>query len=204
MRSPFLILPAIVTFLCCCTGRPSQAPIVQEGKAWHIKTQIPYYDDRYTHDVHMWIEGDTLVDGLTCKRLYKHTCLRYGDDAGTLQVGYCRQDGDRYYQNGELLFDLGLQVGDTFVPRRGMPFVVKAVGDTTLTDGLRRRCLMVAECTEPERMFFRHDYWVEGIGSLQMGILTNDFISIGVMKRLLRCTHEGDTLYRYEEFSACK
>ena len=189
----------LLMLLCSCTGRPTLQPIAQEGKAWHIKTQIPYYDDRYTHDVHMWIAGDTVVDGLTCKRLYKHSRLRHGDDAGTLQVGYCRQEGDRYYQNGELLFDLGLQVGDTFVPRRGMPLVVKTVGDTTLTDGLPRKCLMVAECTDPERTLFRHDYWVEGIGSLQMGILTNDFISIGVMKRLLHHTHEGDTLYRYEE-----
>lgn len=173
-------------------------PIAQEGKVWHIKTQIPYYDNRYTHDVRMWIEGDTLVDGFLCKRLYKHTRLRYGNDEGTLQVGYCRQEGDRYYQNGELLFDLGLQVGDTFIPHRGMPLVVKAVGDTTLIDGMRRKWLMVAEKSEVEQEYYRHDYWVEGIGSLQMGILTNDFISIGVMKRLLHCSHEGEVLYSYE------
>lgn len=197
--SPLLILPVIARLLCSCTGTPMAQPIAQEGKAWHIKTQIPYYDDRYTHDVHMWIEGDTVVDGLACKRLYKHTRARYGTDEGTLQVGYCRQEGDRYYQNGELLFDLGLQEGDTFVPRRGMPLIVKAVGDTTLTDGTRRKYLMVAEKTDPERALYRHDYWVEGIGSLQMGILTNDFISIGVMKRLLHCIHEGDTVYSYGE-----
>ena len=184
--------------LCACTEQHAVAPIAQEGKEWHIKTQIPYYDDRYTHDVRMWIEGDTIVDGLTCKRLYKHTRLRYGNDEGTLQVSYCRQEGDKYYQNGELLFDLGLQVGDTFVPHRGMPLIVKAVGDTTLTDGLRRKYLMVAEKTEPERTSYRHDYWVEGIGSLQMGILTNDFISIGVMKRLLHCSHKGEEIYSYE------
>ena len=166
---------------------------------WHIKTQIPYYDDRYTHDVRMWIEGDTVVDGLVCKRLYKHTRARYGTDEGTLQVGYCRQEGDKYYQDGELMFDLGLQVGDTFMPRRGIPLIVRAVGDTTLDDGLRRRFLMVADKMEAEREFFRHDYWVEGIGSLQMGILTNDFIRIGVMRRLLHCIHEGDTVYSYEK-----
>ena len=69
MKFSLLILPVIATFLCSCTGRSITQPIAQEGKAWHIKTQIPYYDDRYTHDVHMWIEGDTLVDGLACKRL---------------------------------------------------------------------------------------------------------------------------------------
>ena len=69
-----------------------------------------------------------------CKRLYKHSRARYGTDEGTLQVGYCRQEGGKYYQDGELLFDLGLQVGDTFMPRRGMPLIVKAVGETTLTD----------------------------------------------------------------------
>ena len=194
-----LTLSITALMLFSCMARHTSSPIAQEGKAWHIKTQIPYYDDRYTHDVHMWIEGDTTVDGLACKKLYKHTRLRYSDEEGTLQVGYCRQEGERYYQNGELLFDLGLEVGDTFVPHRGMPLIVKAIGDTILTDGLRRKFLMVAEKAEPERTFYRHDYWVEGIGSLQMGILTNDFISIGVMKRLLHCTYDGDTLYCYKE-----
>lgn len=189
---------AVLILLCTCTGRPSHTPIAQEGKAWHIKTQIPYYDDRYLYDVRMWIEGDTVVDGLECKRLYKHSRARYGTDEGTLHVGYCRQEGDKYYQDGELLFDLGLQVGDTFMPQRGMPLVVKAVGDTTLTDGLRRKYLLVADATYPHHNTFRRDYWVEGIGSLQMGILTNDFIRIGVMRRLLNCTHDGDTLYQYK------
>ena len=196
--TPMLLITAIV-LLCTCNHKSTLQPIVQEGKMWHIKTQIPYYDDRYTHDVRMWIDGDTLVDGLVCKRLYKHSRARYGTDEGTLQVGYCRQEGGKYYQDGELLFDLDLQVGDTFMPHRGMPLIVKAVGDTTLTDGLRRKCLMVVDQMDAERDFYRHDYWVEGIGSLQMGILTNDFISIGVMKRLLHCTHEGDTLYSYSE-----
>ena len=194
-----LTLSLTALLLCACMARRTPALIAQEGKAWHIKTQIPYYDDRYTHDVHMWIEGDTIVEGLTCKKLYKHTRLRYSDEEGTLQVGYCRQEGERYYQNGELLFDLGLEVGDTFVPHRGMPLIVKAVGDTTLTDGLRRKYLMVVDKMDAERDFYRHDYWVEGIGSLQMGILTNDFIRIGVMRRMLYCTHEGDTIYNYEK-----
>lgn len=185
--------------LCACTGRPILQPIAQEGKMWHVKTQIPYYDDRYTHDVRMWIDGDTMVDGLACKRLYKHSRARYGNDEGTLVVGYCRQEGDRYYQDGELMFDLGLQVGDTFMPRRGMPLVVRAVGDTTLTDGLRRKCLLVADATCPHANTFRRDYWVEGIGSLQMGILSNDFIRIGVMRRLLHCTHKEDTIYSCKE-----
>lgn len=194
-----LMLSAISLLLFTCVGRKESTSIAQEGNVWHIKTQIPYYDDRYTHDVRMWIEGDTMVDGLVCKRLYKHTRLRSGDDEGTLLMGYCRQEGDKYYQNGELLFDFGLQVGDTFAPRRNITLVVKAVGDTTLTDGIRRKCLMVADAAYPGYDTFRRDYWVEGIGSLQMGILTNDFISIGVMKRLLHCTHEGDTVYRYGE-----
>ena len=195
------LLPLLVfsTLLGACMGRRPHAPIALEGRAWHVTTQIPYYDDRYTHDVRMWVGGDTMVDGLWCKQLYKHTRLRHGDDEGTLQVGYCRQEGDKYYQNGELLFDLGLQVGDTFVPRRGMPLVVKAVGDTTLADGIRRKYLKVVDAMEAERDLCRYDYWVEGIGSLQMGILTNDFISIGVMKRLYHCIHEGDTIYSYEK-----
>lgn len=195
----FFHLFTLVALLSACAGRQSHEAMALEGRMWYIKTQIPYYDNRYTHDVRMWIEGDTIVEGLRCKKLYKQTRLRYGNDEGTLQVGYCRQEGDKFYQNGELMFDFGLQVGDTFVPWRGMPLMVKAVGDTILADGMRRRWIMVVDKMDAERGLLRHDYWVEGIGSLQMGILTNDFISIGVMKRLLSCSYGEEVIYRYGE-----
>ena len=199
MRHHPFVVATLIMFLCSCMTKPTCIPIAQEGKAWHIKTQIPYYDDRYTHDVHMWIAGDTIVDDLTCKKLYKHTKLRYAEDEGTLQIGYCRQEGGKYFQNGELMFDFDLQVGDIFTPQRGMPLTVKAIGDTTLTDGIQRKYLMVVDAEHASTCYYRYDYWIEGIGSLQMGILSNDFISIGVMKRLLHCTHDEHDIYRWEK-----
>ena len=47
----------------------AQDPIAMDGKEWHIRAG--HYI--YFSDIHMWIDGDTIVDGMVCKKLYKHT-----------------------------------------------------------------------------------------------------------------------------------
>ena len=44
----------------------AQNPIVLEGKEWNIRT----HHHIYYFDIRMWIEGDTIVDDIACKKLY--------------------------------------------------------------------------------------------------------------------------------------
>lgn len=182
----------------------AQRSIAMESKAWRIMTRISggtekdYLDGRYTKTVRMWIEGDTIVDGTACKRLYTLTKEMWNEGRETLEVGYCRQDGDKYYQNGELMFDLSLQAGDVFVPEKGMPLTVKTVGDTILTDGVVRKYLLMVESPNEDITPYNSDYWVEGLGSLQMGIYSNDFSSDGMIKALQSCSYGGKIIYSRE------
>lgn len=172
----------------------AQDPIVTEGKEWHLDVS----SDLYSRDVRMWIEGDTVVDGVACKRFFTHTKQLWDGGQESLEVGYCRQDGDRYYQNGELMFDLGMQVGDTITFTAGTQYIVKAVGDTILSDGVTRRyqLMMMAEEIHDEVTPYNSDYWVEGIGSLSAGILTCHVFRDGFMSTLLGCSYKGQYLYR--------
>ena len=182
-------------------GSSALEPIALDSKEWNIKTTVPNADDGFVSDVHMWIEGDTVVDGMTCRKLYTQRTPRWEEGEETLEVGYCHQDGDRYYQNGRLMFDLGLQVGDTFYVsddhmEAGFGYIVTNVGDTVLQYyDTERRYVTISPINDLQYS----DIWLEGIGSLTMGILDNDFYySIGMMKELLSCSYGGEVFYDAE------
>ena len=183
---------------------PTLEPIDIEGKAWHIMTQISggaeedYLDGRYTKTVQMWIESDTVVDGTTCKKLYTLTEEEGDEGRETLEVGYCQQVDEKYYQNGELMFDFGMQVGDVMVTEMGTPLTVKSIGDTVLMDGVRRKYLLMVEDMDAEVTQYNSDYWVEGIGSLRKGIYSNDFSSDGQVWTLQRFSYGEKIIYSRE------
>ena len=168
----------------------AQEPIAMEGKEWTYRTQIPYMHDGLVSDVLMWIKGDTIVDGLKCKKLYTHTKELWDGGKETLEIGYCRQEGEKYYQNGKLMYDFSLQVGDVFEPLS--PLMVESVGDTILSDGITRKYLLM-------RLGYSYDYWIEGIGSLEMGILNNDMDMAGLDINLNSCTCDGLWIYKKTE-----
>ena len=172
----------------------AQDPIALDGKEWNIRAG--HYI--YFSDIHMWIDGDTIVDGMACKKLYKHTKQLWEGGEESLEIGYCRQDGDKYYQNGELMFDLGLQVGDTFVSDNSITYTVINVGNIVLKDGVPRKCLTVIDDPNAQPDIYNSDVWVEGVGSLSMGVFSNDFVSVGQVKTLLDCSHNGQRIYYHD------
>ena len=178
-----------------------------DGKKWHIRTQVPYIDDRYTNDVFMWIEGDTIVEDIRYKKLYKQTRNVKDSSMGTIEVGYCRQEGDKYYQDGKLMFDFGLGEGDMFATsteneEAGFFYTVVSIGDTLLLDGLPRKYMVIAPSYEGMIKSNHTDIWVEGIGSLSMGIFENDFYYMaGLKKELQCCSYNGIYIYKKKEES---
>lgn len=175
----------------------AQDPIAMDGKEWHIRAG--HYI--YFSDIHMWIDGDTIVDGMVCKKLYTHTKPLWEDGEERLEVGYCRQDGDKYYQNGKLMFDLGLQVGDTFALDNYITYMVINVGNIVLKDGVPRKCLTVIDDPNAQPDIYNSDVWIEGVGSLRMGVYSNDFVSAGQVKRLLDCSYNGQRIYYHDPIS---
>ena len=178
-----------------------------DGKKWHIRTQVPYIDDRNTNDVFMWIEGDTIVEDIRYKKLYKQTRNVKDSSMGTIEVGYCRQEGDKYYQDGKLMFDFGLGEGDMFATsteneEAGFFYTVVSIGDTLLLDGLPRKYMVIAPSYEGMIKSNHTDIWIEGIGSLSMGIFENDFYYMaGLKKELQSCSYNGIYIYKKKEES---
>ena len=178
------------------SSEEDKAPyLVKEGKKWHIRTEVPYVN-KNTYDIFMWVEGDTIINGVSYKKLHKQTRNVLDSSMGTFEIGYCYQANNRYYQNGELMFDFSLQEGDVFYPRKGDPLTVRRTGKMALDDGIiRKYLLMVADTQDPDTTY-NADYWIEGIGSLKTGILTNDFTNDGLIKELQSCIYNGEYIYK--------
>lgn len=181
-----------------------------DGKEWYIKTKMSsdengVIDSPYTSDVHMWVDGDTLVDDIRYKKLYTHTKQSGGEGEERVEVGYCRQNGNKYYQNGKLMFDFGLSTqydGFTADGQTGLYAYVSQTGDTILTDGNSRRYQTMYwwEGYDGEDIDISiKDTWVEGIGSLTMGIYDNVFGKRCQSIELQSCSYNGVYLYKKED-----
>ena len=172
----------------------AQEPIAIDGKEWNIRTG--HYI--YFSDIHMWVEGDTIVDGTVCNKLYKHTKQLWEGGEESLEIGYCRQDGDKYYQNGKLMFDLSLQNGEHFIVDDYITYTVVDTGHIVLKDGISRKCLTVTDEPSAQPDIYNSDVWIEGVGSLRMGIYSNDFVSAGQMKELIDCSYKGQRIHYHD------
>ena len=163
----------------------AQEPIAMDGKEWNVKAGHYIYFRNH----HMWIDGDTIVNGEACKKLYTRSKGLWDGGSETLTVGYCRQDGEKFYKNGVLMFDFGMQVGD--VANIGEEeFEVIDTGRFVTKDGISRKSLTV-------RISGGTDIWVEGLGSIAMGIYSNNF-QPGEMKALVSFSCNNSPIYYHE------
>ena len=176
-----------------------------DGKEWDIKTTVIQEGAPYTSDVRMWVDGDTIVDDIRYKKLYKLETPRWEGGEERLEVGYCRQNGDKYYQNGRMLFDFGLPAiagGMEIDGNEGLYALVSQVSEMAHYDGIVRRTQAMywwdgydGELVDVNAI----DIWVEGIGSLTMGIYDNTFGRRDIDIELQSCTYQGQYLYKKEE-----
>lgn len=173
-----------------------------QGKEWNLSRIMPHIVS-YVYDVKQWIDGDTLVDGKLCKKLYTLTTTEDErvSQKEKLEVGYCWQDGDKFYKNGVLMFDFGLKEGEifSFWQEEETYAIVTHVGDTILTDGVSRKCLTLRYyLPEWDIIAQASDKWIEGIGSLKEGVYDNCFMASGYNTTLLSCTLNDNVLYEKE------
>ena len=163
----------------------AQDPIAMDGKEWNVKAGHYIYFRNH----HMWIDGDTIVNGEACKKLYTRSEELWDGGGETLTVGYCRQDGEKFYKNGELMFDLGLQLGEV-IDLGTEKFEVIEIGSFVTKDGVSRKSLTV-------RSSGGTDVWIEGLGSLIMGIYANHFMA-GEQKELVSFSCNNQFIFYHE------
>lgn len=142
------------------------APFVKNGKSWVCQEYqaISPHTGKDHSEAKFFFQGDSLVDGKSYKCLY---CRRsyIGGEKQCKLVYLLRQEGDKVYTHtGNILYEFGLNIGET--SQNG--WQATAVGDTILSDGIKRKYQKMKYTKNTE--VHATDIWVEGIGSLKTGI----------------------------------
>ena len=194
-------------------GTEPYRSFMEEGKIWTLAVDMAINPKEYnTHKyVEMKLEGDTLIDGIHFKRRYEREWPRgeQKQEAWKATRIYIGEDGGKVYQfNSQtkemrLDMDYTLKEGDTFQTSDfggytdHMPaFLVTAVTEEVLPffpDRIPRKCIYL-EAFNSHNYFT--DVWVEGIGSLEFGIMgTNYYETVGGGYIMAKCCNGENVLY---------
>lgn len=156
--------------------------LAEEGKTWYCTGVNLSLPPQYGHNYYtgtFYVQGDTILNGVKHKRLYHHRVYSNGD----VESGLCAHiKADTVNALG---FDFSMKKGDFKVGSESDNYrtgwLVKEVADTTLNDGIRRKCLYLdfTVTSNDETHVVGTDIWVEGIGSLVSGIQLEDPTMMG-------------------------
>ncbi len=169
--------------------------ITEEGKEWTIHSQgVSTNAPMIIHK--MTIEGDTIVNGEIRKKLHYKTINEYGNESHFWVD--CHQEGDVFYKRGIKMFDFGLQVGDTIHISKYEILAVTNIENIVLNDGISRKCLSMGIWESDSKVSSAMDKWIEGIGSLEMGIFDNSVRKTGSKDELQSVIMNNEYIYKKE------
>ncbi len=172
------------------------------GKTWIEGSYTPNYFSQGTITTYE-VTGTTKVNGITYYQLNYTSVPFSGGNATTGKFGLFRQDGEQIYRYWEsieeesLYFDFGLGIGEIFYPHPTLPAEdyngVEVINVYTETfNGTKRKCLGISNVGSK----VVKDVWIEGVGSKEGGISSNNTIhSVGQENWLISCSIGDDYLY---------
>lgn len=188
------------------------ASLIKENKTWLMDYQLvvsPEYGEPHVF-VEMTLKGDTVINGIHYMKLYQRRCRESEEmpQKWTATQRYYGQDGEKVYMydaDWDKIFpvvDFSLKVGDVFsyiypADVKTLDLKVTAVSDTILektSEPIKRKCLYLERVN---RSYDKH-IWIDGIGSMQYGILGVYYSAFGSYDRLMKCCESDRVLYQYE------
>ncbi len=208
MRRPILFLSLALSL--SLFAQDAFRSMTVEGKTWNVFTKYANYGNRWeSGTTKYFIKGDTVINGMDCKGLYK-------EERGIpVLEGYLYEEGLRVFHihvdiwNGwmymgapHLLYDFGLNPGEETVVypldyRIGETVRALSV-DTVYVGDVPLRRLRIA--SDNSKYYDKVDCcWVQGMGN------PRDLLDPTVCRKVLdhyleSCTLDGDTLFTYEDF----
>ena len=141
----------------------AQEYFLEEGKVW--KYHYQGYNGR-EFNVGRIINGDTIIGGLTYKKIY--------DNVGGQYMYALREEGKKIYivyphnDTASLLYDFSKKAGDV-INELAHPLIVASV-DTIDIDGVKFRRMRVQDAEQPvekwnDDLINMYNFWIEGVGS---------------------------------------
>ncbi len=195
------------------TPQNEYRPFVEEGKVWKVGSTL-ITDSLVKMVDYYYFEGDTIVDGKTCKQMM---CQRFvspdypGYDI-ILQYNMLNYVGAWYEEDKkvyaydsisnqfELMYDFSLQANDT-LQIKGQSYVIgpRKTGGMKGFKGVYRD---VWECGDEERIYFQCAPWLEGVGVVY-GPPTTNIFNVELDDPawfLMSCTVGDEVIYLNDEY----
>jgi hypothetical protein len=175
-------------------------PFVEEGKVWnmycHYEDYLPFPNYHYRY----FIEGDTLIAGQNCKKLY---AFNENNDKQTMyKMALFESEGKVYFipcgsTENYILYDFTIPVGSSAIINDPIKpeweFEMRNNKDEfTKIDGINRHCLFVNRVDDSE---FPSGWWIEGIGSELGPLNTWGFEAAGNNRIFWSCEVNGESIY---------
>lgn len=174
-------------------------PLVEQGKKW------TYHHDtyQYVYDYHYTLEGDTVVAGKDCLKMYSEN--RYGDGERQYE-GALFEENKKVYcffpykeessiEEPALLYDFGCEVGDVF-HMNAIELVTQAISAVEVNGKSVNRYDFQAQQPDKddEPFVIGNLSWIEGVGA------TMDFFGMlplqGNYNSLVACEVNGEVIYQ--------
>jgi hypothetical protein len=188
-----LLLLAILPFTSYAQG--DYRPLVEKGKKW------TYHHDtyQYVYDYYYTLEGDTVVTGKDCLKLFSNN----KDNTGSVNYeGALYEEDKKVYcfyperDKASLLYDFGCEVGNV-LHVNGVELVTQAIGAIDVNAKSVNRYDFQAQQTisdSEEPFVIGKMSWIEGVGS------TLDFFGMlplqGNYNSLVACEVNGEVIYQ--------
>ena len=166
-------------------------PMVEEGKRWTYDDYMDFRPDQYNHYYWYYFEGDTVIDGRRCLKMYAEN--EYNDGKVSYMGAFYEENKKVYRILKEdtpvLIYDFDCKEGDVIKVAEGMLTV-----ERIFTEQNADRTLRILELSSEEASDL-HFYWIEGVGCMQ------DFFQMiplpGNNRSLARCELKDEVLYQY-------
>ena len=200
----YLMKQILISLLLFCASHAMIAqdlpyrPLVEDGKRWTYDNFLETRPDEYNYNYWYYLEGDTVINGKTCLKMYSEN--EYNDGKVSYKGALYEKDKKVFFVNEEdgtfvLLYDFNCKEGDEITIAEGVMTVVRI--STKVYEGRTLRIFELAsqELAHLPDADFMHIYWMEGIGS------TKDFFGMtplpGNNRGIVRCEVNGEVLYQY-------
>jgi hypothetical protein len=182
-----------------------QVKFVEEGKVWtYFRTDPP----AYMHFFSLFIQGDTIMGGKECKKLYgDHYDYHVPYEPICFLGGLYEEEGKVYLVDNvynttdqwvhELLYDFSHQVGDTFTvdnERYHLKLVEIREGEDHHGRDYKAHVLQWDSDRDGWNLGYKYVTWIEGIGSTYQDLF-EVCPTMGKNGFLTSVTLNGDTLY---------
>ena len=224
MKKFLFILVLIFTSIACSAQTGERVKFVEEGKVWTYFRETP---PAYMHFFSFFLEGDTVLDGRECKKLYAdHYDNCYLPDTICFLGGLYEEDNkvysiynitDYHDQWGnkvwvhKLLYDFSHQVGESFTvdnDRYHLKLVEIREGEVHHGQDYKVHVLQWDSDRDGWDWGYQYFTWIEGIGSTYEDLF--DVCPTWNSGFLTSVTLNGDTLFwddipsEYKEYMSVK